>query len=258
MVNNAVNAKVTGFQSLNATTGVWNGRTLQAGTNISITNGDGTGGDPVISSSASPGTASVLVDDFINTSISAGQLGDTNWGHDGNGSAQSISGHPGVYRVPNNAVSCLFKIGLPIILGAGELTVEWIVKPSGTSFQMFIGLSDAIAAVYAEPANGCYFQYDSAVNAGNWRARTGSASSYSTANAANALTTNWVHLKIVINAAATSVAYFIDGSEITNSPITTNIPTAGIAPCILSTGTAANTFLDVDLFMMNYVLTSPR
>jgi len=51
-VNNAVNATQTGFQSLNSTTGVWNGRTLTAGTGISITNGDGTGGNPVISAAS--------------------------------------------------------------------------------------------------------------------------------------------------------------------------------------------------------------
>lgn len=48
-LTNNVNADVTGFQSVNATTGVWNGRTLTAGTGISISNGDGTAGDPTIS-----------------------------------------------------------------------------------------------------------------------------------------------------------------------------------------------------------------
>jgi len=46
--NNAVDANQTGFQSLNSS-GVWNGRTLTAGANINITNGDGTAGDPTIS-----------------------------------------------------------------------------------------------------------------------------------------------------------------------------------------------------------------
>ncbi len=45
--NNAVNASQSGFQSI-TTGGVWNGRTLTAGTGISISNGDGTGGNPVI------------------------------------------------------------------------------------------------------------------------------------------------------------------------------------------------------------------
>lgn len=49
---NSIDANVTGFQSLNAVTGDWNGRTLQAGTGISITNPDGTAGDPSISTTA--------------------------------------------------------------------------------------------------------------------------------------------------------------------------------------------------------------
>lgn len=48
-ITNAVNASIQGFQSLNTTTGVWNGRTLTAGTGVTISNGDGTGGNPTIS-----------------------------------------------------------------------------------------------------------------------------------------------------------------------------------------------------------------
>lgn len=51
-IGNAVNAAQTGFQSLTAG-GVWNGRTLTAGGGVSITNGDGTAGNPTISSTAS-------------------------------------------------------------------------------------------------------------------------------------------------------------------------------------------------------------
>jgi len=52
VLGNSVDASVTGFQSLNAATGVWNGRTLIAGTGISISNGDGTAGDPTIDTTA--------------------------------------------------------------------------------------------------------------------------------------------------------------------------------------------------------------
>lgn len=50
-ITNAVNATTPGFQSLTSA-GVWNGRTLQQGTGITITNADGVAGDPTISSSA--------------------------------------------------------------------------------------------------------------------------------------------------------------------------------------------------------------
>lgn len=48
--NNSIDANTSGFQSL-TTAGVWNGRTLVAGSGISITNADGTAGNPTISSS---------------------------------------------------------------------------------------------------------------------------------------------------------------------------------------------------------------
>lgn len=51
-LGNAVNARVQGFQSLNTATGVWTGRSLTAGAGISITNNDGTGGNPVVSATA--------------------------------------------------------------------------------------------------------------------------------------------------------------------------------------------------------------
>lgn len=50
--NNAVNATQSGFQSITSG-GVWNGRTLTAGGGISISNGDGTAGNPTISAPGS-------------------------------------------------------------------------------------------------------------------------------------------------------------------------------------------------------------
>ena len=46
---NSVNADQAGFQSIDLTLGEWFGRTLQAGTGIIITDGDGVAADPIIS-----------------------------------------------------------------------------------------------------------------------------------------------------------------------------------------------------------------
>lgn len=48
-IGNALNINQTGFQTFNNTTGVFLGRTLQQGVGITITNGNGQSGDPVIS-----------------------------------------------------------------------------------------------------------------------------------------------------------------------------------------------------------------
>lgn len=55
--NNAVDAKQTGIQALDAT-GQWNGRTLTAGTGISISNGDGIAANPTISFTGGTATTS--------------------------------------------------------------------------------------------------------------------------------------------------------------------------------------------------------
>lgn len=68
--NNAINARQTGFQSLTSA-GVWNGRTLTAGAGISITNGDGTGGNPVITATG----GAVQTFTYISTgSVAAGTI----------------------------------------------------------------------------------------------------------------------------------------------------------------------------------------
>lgn len=56
---NAINANASGFAS-NDGSGVWNGRTLTAGTGVSITNGDGISDNPVINSIGSGLTWSVI------------------------------------------------------------------------------------------------------------------------------------------------------------------------------------------------------
>lgn len=57
-ITNSVNAKTQGYQVLNTSTGVWSGRTFQAGTGITLTNADGSGGNTTISSS---GTITITV-----------------------------------------------------------------------------------------------------------------------------------------------------------------------------------------------------
>ena len=51
-LSNAVNAQTAGVQCLTSA-GVWNGRTITAGTGISVANGDGVSGNPTISATGS-------------------------------------------------------------------------------------------------------------------------------------------------------------------------------------------------------------
>lgn len=266
-INNAVNAKVQGFQSLNSTTGVWNGRTLTPGTGISITNQDGTGGDPVISATGStPPDSSfgtlVIVDDFLFHANNSTLQGETNWiGGNGAGIAGE-AGHPGIYRL---LVGSFLKAGGVnsdgfLKLANGEVTFETVLRvPSADTSHLWVGLMDNLSENDdAEPVNGIYFSYASGSNSGKWVANTSAASTRTTANSNNTVPINgWSRLKIVVNAAATSVSFFVDGVEITNSPITTNIPTAVLTMGFTVEDVSPPT-VDVDLVTLKYVLTTPR
>lgn len=289
-INNAVNAKVTGFQSLNATTGVWNGRTLQQGTNITITNADGTGGDPTISAtgggSSTAGATLDMVDDFVfparltNEAIysvyewqfkkdQSSNFGDVTV-------ADVASGRPGVAQLTTNSAVGLGASNIaifgggsgtgPFILGGGVLTLQFYIKLPALSiitarYIVMFGLGDTfLTAGTTDQVNGCYFSYSDSVNSGNWSVKTASASTRTTGSTSTAADTSWHVYKIVVNAAATSVAYYIDGVQVANSPLTTNIPTTAIGPfvsIIETIGTTSNT-VDVDLFTLNLPLTTPR
>lgn len=62
--NNSVNESQTGFQSMDSN-GVHNGRTFQSGTNISITNGSGVPGNPVIDVTPPFGVTSLTANGLI-------------------------------------------------------------------------------------------------------------------------------------------------------------------------------------------------
>ena len=263
---NAVNASQTGFQSLNATTGVWNGRSLTPGAGISITNQDGTGGNPVITATGmvpDPFSTVYLYDDFLYHDGS-GQGGDTNWVI--NGSITSTAGtatHPGIIEVGQPSASgYILKgqngLGASLALGNGVLTIEFLVNILATNnATTTIGLGNT--SVPAEPTDGVYFLYTSGTNSGQWVGKTANASSRSSANSANAIVGGqWDRLKIIVNAAATSVSFFVNGTEITNSPLAANIPTAALSPRVSVTSSGGGAGVQVDLFQMSYVLTTPR
>lgn len=271
---NSVNASQTGFQSLNAATGVWNGRSLTPGAGISITNQDGTGGNPVITATGmtpDPFGTVYLVDDFLYGAASS--IGNMNWqaiGGSGDVAQNGTSTHPGIFRVGTNGTAGSIVMGgdssgntpNPIIIGGGAITADFLVNISATNNgTMCIGLGAGSTTGGAEPTSGVYFLYNSATNSGNWVGKTANASSRTSANSAVAVVGNtWVRLTITVNAAGTSASFFVNNVEIANSPLATNLPTASISPRLSNTGGTAGggADLSIDLFVLTIALTTPR
>ncbi len=84
--------------------------------------------------------------------------------------------------------------------------------------------------------NGCYFTYNYNVNGGKWQTNCTSASTSTTNDSGITLDTNWHLYQVSVNAAATSVSFYIDGVQTSGSPITTHIPNTGTGNTALGPG----------------------
>jgi len=140
--NNAVNANQTGIQSLTSA-GVWNGRTITAGAGISVANGDGVAGNPVITATGgepSPLGTVTIVDDFIYADGS-NPTGNLNWFVSGGAILTGTAAHPGQIQIggPGSAGKILMGAaaantsGWPFILGGGSFVVDFVVNIVATN-----------------------------------------------------------------------------------------------------------------------------
>lgn len=154
----------------------------------------------------------------------------------------------------------------PFALGGGQLSINWVIQLADLAtilnpYVFSCGLADVTTIQSASNAfvDGVYFQYTYNVNAGNWTINTTKSSITTTAITSTAVTTNFVNLGIVVNANGTSVAFYINGVQVANSPISTNIPTNSITPFFFSTGYLLHTsVINADLFYVQNILTTPR
>ena len=279
-INNSINAQQTGVQC-QTSTGVWNGRTITAGTGISVSDGDGVAGNPTISATGSGGgLGTVLIyDDFFGeASVSNGGTGTSNLVARiaGGGTLTAPTGtaaNPGIVRFTvssgSNPALCIISGDSSLggfIIGNGIVTMQWVFKLTQLSiaaqtFLFRVGLQDSSTATAAGAVNsGIYLEYTNAVNSGNWTLNCVNSGTKTTANSATAATTSFVNAKVVVNAAGTSAQFFINGTELANSPVATNLPATGITPCIymVKTNGSGAVTADIDLMIFNISLTTPR
>lgn len=122
-----------------------------------------------------------------------------------------------------------------------------------------IGFLNATSGV---PTMGVYFIYDRLTSA-NWRIETRSTTATTTTTTTAVSAGAWFRLKIVVNAAGTSASFFVNGVEVSGSPISTNIPVGTgkevtiIANITKSAGTTGRT-LRLDYIAFEIDLTTWR
>lgn len=237
-----------------------------AGTSGNVLTSDGTNwvSSTPGNTAATAGAVLEMVDDFYGYKTGANLNSVYSW-QQSNLTQQGDANRPGIYR--NTAGTCgliLGEVGASgFIVGGGEITLQWyaklgILSDATNGYVCRIGFGTAVTG---SVTNGMYFQYSHISNSGNWQLENGQASSYTTVNTTTAADTNWHIFKIVINAAGTSVAFYIDGVEVTNSPLTTKIPTLAVSPyfsCTGFVGTVQASTMFVDLFTLRQVLTTSR
>lgn len=161
-------------------------------------------------------------------------------------STTATSGHPGIMRCGAGGTSGGY-VGIYSTTGAivfaGTLTWEGLVyiTNDATGAKVRCGFADGY--VVADPANGVFFEYAKASSA-NWRIRTANASTYTTTTSGTAVTFNaWVKLKITFD--GTTATFYVNGSSI--GTITTNLPTAVVAPSFFVTHSTLNAYTTVDV-----------
>jgi len=226
--------------------------TITGGSNITVTNGAGSIQIDGVGNSATANSIVDIVDDFIDS-----QGAGINFSIYGN-----EAGRPGVVSIyANTSTNAFWRTVGQIVVGGGTVTLQQYVKISalsdGTNRYIlrlgFIGDTTTIN-------NGIYFSYSDNANSGKWQIVTMNGGVATTNNTNTTADTNWHIFKIVVNSGATSISFYIDGTEVTNSPITTNIPTASLYLTMHQTkslGTISQKIYQ-DLYTLNYTLTTPR
>lgn len=200
-----------------------------------------------------PGDESVYFEEFRTNAIGGWAQGSGSGG--AAYSAAGSSGHPGVMRVSSGASSGgwvhAYDSGDSMVLtGAAapnlfvwEACVQCLYDSTGTV--MRLGLSDGRSGTgTAAPNNGVYFEYRKDTSA-NWRyctTKAGTGTPTTSSTAVN-LVGGWVKLRIEFD--GTTVTFYVNGTSI--GTLTTNLPTANIAPWFFCTQTTAAAFTAIDV-----------
>jgi hypothetical protein len=155
--------------------------------------------------------------------------------------------------------------GTEMELGDGETAFETSLYiptlSDGTNrFVVYAGFGDTFLT--ADYVDGVYFRYSDNLQAGNWEIATASNSTRTQSDSGIAVAAaTWYNLAAVVNAAGTSVEFFIDGVSV--GTITTNIPTGAsrvFSPNVRlhkSLGTTNRTMYE-DFFQIRKLFTSLR
>ena len=123
------------------------------------------------------------------------------------------------YATMYKGVSSLFT-GWGVFLRCRMRAAVETLSTGAERFTTYVGFGDNVAT--GDMAEGCYFRYTDSVNSGKWEAVTAKASVKTAVDTGVAANTQYSIFEVRINAAGTSVEYYIN--DVLVATITTNIP----------------------------------
>lgn len=243
--------------------------TLTAGSGTTITNGSGS----IIIDQLFPHAGMYLSEEFFIANTTSGAVGQLGWINSSTGNGAAVSANPGTSGRPGQvkfetgitsagrAVITFNTTDRAILLGGGEMTYETsiYIEDLSTVGEEYIDRIGFGYTVGGDQVNGAYFEYNRLTST-NWVIKTADGGTItSTTTSTSVVEDSWIKLKIVVNADASQVDYFVNGSNVGN--ITTNIPTTNqtsvIYQIIKSAGSTSRTLI-ADYFNLAQVFTTAR
>lgn len=181
--------------------------------------------------------------------------------------AAAFADHPGVYGASTGTSTSGTAYISPgptatWIPGGGRCEVGFVFRtPSSLSdgtdiYRMRVGFIDTVPAAASDPTNFIGFDYKHDVNSGNWRCFvTGIAAQDSGVAVA---TTTWTHLKFVINAAGSSVDFYVN--DVYKATVSGTLPSSGMwLHCGLRKGAGTGArVMYIDMGYLHQQLTTDR
>lgn len=181
----------------------------------------------------------------------------------------ATAGHPGVWALSSQAsttgtaaISLGSNTSGSVFFGGGAISQNWMTKLSALSdgTDTYSARNGFVDSFVGTPQNGAYFTYTHGTNSGRWQIVTVKATVATTSDSGIAADTNFHSFRIDVNAAGTSVSFYIDDVQTSNSPVATNIPVVIIYPSAALIKSAGSTAIAqiCDAFTFVQELTTPR
>lgn len=194
------------------------------------------------------GTAFVNVDTIDLATFGVGQLS----------TGTTTTGEASIYFSSGTITHQTVRLGQGITTLEGRIRLPTL-STVAQEYRFIFGITDTPDA--ASQNEGVWLEYERA-NSVNWRRSTGNdGTKTENASSTAVVAATWIRLKIVVNAAASSVEYFVNGTSIGTE--TTNIPSAAgdelfvMIGIFKSAGTTAS-LAEIDYAAFQVDLTTPR